>query len=341
MATWQRGQAWRAAASLIVLTEAVRRFAPGAIPPATDPNAWGRLADGAHSTGSDHYPHWLTGLGSIAVVTAGDFPHAPSKGLDGYAVTEHMRQARDRRVKYIIFAGRITGPGHTNALGLWIWVTYTGSSDLHYTHFHVSVVGDARADNQAPWSMPGGIVPTPTPAPAGGTNMGGWGQPLGAGYKIPANDYPSQTPESALAWTWIGVDIVRNNTDALLKGQAESAAREQTTAAAVAGLVDVLGKALTAGGTGTPLDTAAVVKAIGDKVDAAGMQAVGAVEALQAALEAKAHAVADALIGDASNGLTEDDRENVVNALVANGAAAPALPDGNPDDDGSRANCDL
>jgi hypothetical protein len=119
------------------------------VPPATSVSSWGSIADDAHSTSSDHYPHYYGALGSTAVVCARDFPHAPGLGLDGGVVTEHLRQVRDPRVQYIIFNRRITGVNYG-----WQWHTYTGD-DPHNTHFHVSSVHTAIADSTAVWSLPG------------------------------------------------------------------------------------------------------------------------------------------------------------------------------------------
>lgn len=149
MPTWHTGAAWRVVNSLNKLNEQLRAYAPRSVPPATDPNAWGSLADDAHSTSSDHYPKYLAALGATAVVTARDFPNAPALGLDGTVVTEHMRQQRDPRVGYIIFNRHITGPNHG-----WQWEVYTGS-DPHREHFHVSSVHTGLADSAAAWSLPG------------------------------------------------------------------------------------------------------------------------------------------------------------------------------------------
>lgn len=158
MATWVTGQPWRVVRGLDTLRDQLRGLAPLSIPPATDVNAWGAIADDVHSQTSDHYPHFYPVLGATAAVCARDFPHAPALGLDGDAITEHMRQARDPRVGFIIFDRRITGPSHG-----WVWDPYTGD-DPHDTHFHVSSVHTAAADGVQPWSLPG--VPTVTPNPS-------------------------------------------------------------------------------------------------------------------------------------------------------------------------------
>lgn len=149
MPTWSTGRPWRVVEGLNKLDEQIRGYAPRAVPPATPISAWGAIADNAHSTSSDHYPHYYSALGSTAVVCARDFPHAPNLGLDGHVVTEALRISRDSRIGYIICDGRITGPNHG-----WRWETYTGS-DPHDTHFHVSSVHTAAADSTAAWSLPG------------------------------------------------------------------------------------------------------------------------------------------------------------------------------------------
>lgn len=156
MAMWVKGEPWRVVLCLEKLNSQIRSYAPRSVPPATNVDAWGSIADDAHSTSSDHYPHFYSVLGSTAVVCARDFPHAPTLGLDGGKVTEALRVSRDARIGYVIFNRRITGPNHG-----WQWETYTGS-DPHDTHFHVSSVHTALADNQAPWALPGPFIPANT-----------------------------------------------------------------------------------------------------------------------------------------------------------------------------------
>jgi hypothetical protein len=152
--TWHPGENWRVVHSLDRLNQQIRAYAPRSVPPATDPNAWGSLADDAHSTSSDHYPHFYAALGSTAVVCARDFPHAPALGLNGSVVTEALRASRDARIGYVIFNRRITGPNHG-----WRWDPYT-EEDPHDTHFHVSTVHTAVADDTRAWALPGGVAAT-------------------------------------------------------------------------------------------------------------------------------------------------------------------------------------
>ncbi|MFG1776605.1 peptidoglycan-binding protein [Micromonospora sp. NPDC049048] len=153
MATWRKGQPWRVVRSLDRLNEQIRAASPRAVPPATPAVSWGSIADSAHSTTSDHYPHFYEALGKTAVVCARDFPHAPALGLDAHAVAEQLRLSRDPRIAYVISNGRITGPGRG-----WEWDDYSGS-DPHDTHIHVSTVRTAAADDSRDWQIgQGGIA---------------------------------------------------------------------------------------------------------------------------------------------------------------------------------------
>ncbi|MFG2165508.1 hypothetical protein [Micromonospora chersina] len=144
---WIKGQQWRVVRSLDRLNEQIRAAYPRAVPPATDPNSWGSLADSLHSSTSDHYPHFYAALGATAVVCARDFPHAPSCGLDAHALADRLRASRDPRIGYVISNGRITGPSHG-----WQWDPYSGS-DPHDTHIHVSTVHTAAADDTRDWQI--------------------------------------------------------------------------------------------------------------------------------------------------------------------------------------------
>jgi hypothetical protein len=144
---WSRGQQWRIVGSLERLNEQIRAAYPKAVPPATPAASWGAIADSAHSSTSDHYPHFYSALGKTAVVCARDFPHAPSLGLDAHALADQLRASRDSRIGYIISNGRITGPSHG-----WQWDKYSGS-DPHDTHIHVSTVHTAAADDTRDWHI--------------------------------------------------------------------------------------------------------------------------------------------------------------------------------------------
>lgn len=148
---------WRPARSLTTFHTQLQREHPAAAPPATPADAWGMKGDAAHTTG-DHVPHDFPGWGN-EIVTACDTPHAPALGLDMGAVFEAVRRSRDDRVKYMIFNDRICSSYATSARAAWEWGPYNPNDpnrDRHRTHGHLSVVGDARSDNQRPWATAGG-----------------------------------------------------------------------------------------------------------------------------------------------------------------------------------------
>lgn len=144
---WHKGEPWRVVASLDKLNTQIRAAHPQAVPPATPVTSWGSIADDAHSTSSDHYPHYYAALGKTAVVCARDFPHAPQLGLDAHAIAEQLRRSRDSRIGYVISNRRITGPNHS-----WEWDRYDGT-DPHDTHIHVSSVHTKAADDTRDWKI--------------------------------------------------------------------------------------------------------------------------------------------------------------------------------------------
>jgi hypothetical protein len=113
----------------------------------------GTIADDAHSTTSDHYPHRYAVLGSTPVVTAFDGTHDPAHGCYNRRVCEAIRVSRDPRVKYVISNGELYSSYSTSSRRAWEWGPYTGSSDPHRTHFHISVLPTALADSTAPWAI--------------------------------------------------------------------------------------------------------------------------------------------------------------------------------------------
>lgn len=141
---------WRAARSLLVLHRQLQAGAPRAKPPGTGADEWGLIGDAEHDPSSDHSPHDFSGWGS-QIVTAGDFPNRPDLGLDAHAVLDDIRRARDPRAKYGISNGQIWSNHSVDGYAAWTWRPYSGSSDKHFTHGHLSVVGDSRADGEQPW----------------------------------------------------------------------------------------------------------------------------------------------------------------------------------------------
>jgi hypothetical protein len=147
--------AWRAARSLLVLQQQLQAGAPQARPPATGADEWGLIGDAAHDPASDHTPHDFRGWGS-QIVTAADFPNRPDLGLDAHQVLDDIRRSRDPRVKYGISNGQQFSSYAQDGYAPWVWRPYYSSNgDRHYTHGHLSVVGDARADGTQPWQTIG------------------------------------------------------------------------------------------------------------------------------------------------------------------------------------------
>lgn len=147
---------WRTVNSLTTLQAQLDKAFPGRSH-ASD----GFIADDQHSTSSDHYPHKYPALGAVPVVTAFDGTHDPAHGCDNRLVCEAIRQSRDPRVKYVISNGELFSGYATSSRAAWTWGPYTGSSDPHRTHFHVSVVATAIADSTRPWSIGADMALTP------------------------------------------------------------------------------------------------------------------------------------------------------------------------------------
>ncbi len=111
--------------------------------------SWGLKGDDKHESTSDHTPHDFAGWGSD-IVTAADFPKAGD--LDPRAVLDAIRLSRDDRAKYGISNGEMFSSYPAHGFAAWTWRPYSGA-DGHFTHGHLSVVGDKRADNERPWAI--------------------------------------------------------------------------------------------------------------------------------------------------------------------------------------------
>jgi hypothetical protein len=120
----------------------------------------GTIADDAHETTSDHYPHRYAALGPVPVVTAFDGTQDPAHGCDNAVITEAIRVSRDARVKYVIWNHRMYSSYVSNGIPAWTWRSYTGS-DPHTNHFHLSTVATAIADSTSPWQIGADMPLTP------------------------------------------------------------------------------------------------------------------------------------------------------------------------------------
>jgi hypothetical protein len=135
--------AWRVAKSLLQLREQVN-----AVAPKRNKVYDGTIGDTAHADGkSDHNPN------AAGVVTALDITHDPNKGCDCADITEALRQSEDRRIKYVIYAGRMFSSYAGSRFKAWAWRPYSGENK-HNKHMHVSVQGDAPLyDDASGWAI--------------------------------------------------------------------------------------------------------------------------------------------------------------------------------------------
>jgi hypothetical protein len=103
----------------------------------------------AQGSASDHNPRWIAGAN---LVSARDYTHDPAGGLDCQRLADALRQARDSRLKYVIWNRRIMSG--TAGPSAWVWRNYTGTNP-HTKHLHLSVVADQRCRDSSPWMLPG------------------------------------------------------------------------------------------------------------------------------------------------------------------------------------------
>ncbi|MDN5857868.1 MAG: hypothetical protein L0H84_04525 [Pseudonocardia sp.] len=143
---------WQVAGSLQQLLDQLNQLAPH-----RSKVSDGSIGDAAHaSRDSDHNPWWI--LNGQAYVTARDFTHDPAGGLNCDQLAASLTIARDPRVKYVIWNGRImSGATQTQP---WVWRPYHGRN-RHTTHLHLSVVADARSLVRIPWALPALTPPHP------------------------------------------------------------------------------------------------------------------------------------------------------------------------------------
>lgn len=113
----------------------------------------GFKGDAAHEARvSDHNPESPPPPGNPDnQVDAGDWTHDPARGADMGAVSENLRLSRDRRIRYVIFNGRIFYGYDRPGLPAFTWTKYYGSDD-HSGHMHLSV-NDVHHDETQPWRI--------------------------------------------------------------------------------------------------------------------------------------------------------------------------------------------
>lgn len=100
----------------------------------------GTIGDAAHSArASDHNPN------EDGLVCAIDITDDPANGCDAGALADALRASRDKRLKYVIFSGRL----FSSTFHPWRWRVYTGPNK-HTKHVHISVNANADA---SPWQI--------------------------------------------------------------------------------------------------------------------------------------------------------------------------------------------
>ncbi|MFD6275786.1 hypothetical protein ACFWFI_09465 [Streptomyces sp. NPDC060209] len=131
---------WRVAGSLETLRHQLNtRF------PERSTVSDGSIGDAAHQASgraSDHNPWYGPGI-----VTARDFTHDPTHGLEIQEVADQLLASQDPRIKYVI-ANRRIGTNRN-----WQWGPYEGANP-HDKHVHLSVVADPLCDDGQPWNLP-------------------------------------------------------------------------------------------------------------------------------------------------------------------------------------------
>ncbi|MGX9571526.1 hypothetical protein [Mesorhizobium sp. f-mel] len=140
--------AWRAAKSLLTLRSQVNSLAPS-----RSKKSDGTIGDPSHrSRASDHNP-WVKD-GTAGVVTAMDITHDPDHGCSAEAIANAITQARDSRVKYIIWNRKIANSSAVGGVPAWSWRNYSGRNG-HTHHIHVSVKPEkATYDSETAWNLP-------------------------------------------------------------------------------------------------------------------------------------------------------------------------------------------
>ena len=140
--------AWRLAKSLTTMRGELDDKFPGRSK-ASD----GSIGDAAHaSRTSDHNPN------SRGVVCAID---VTTQGQDEVGDAIVTAAWKDRRVKYMIWKGRIV----SSTTSPWVWRNYSGSNQ-HNHHLHISVGGNY--DSATPWGIAAPAPPEPPyPGPRG------------------------------------------------------------------------------------------------------------------------------------------------------------------------------
>lgn len=149
---------WRVAKAIEQLFKELNAACPGRSK-ASD----GTIGDAAHAARtSDHNP-WVQYQG-MGIVTAGDFTLDLAHGADMPKLVRYFTQvSHDKRIKYLIHAGRIYSSYPTSSAPAWAARAY-GGPNPHNHHLHVSVNPEPYYfDDNRVWGVMAALHPTAPP----------------------------------------------------------------------------------------------------------------------------------------------------------------------------------
>jgi hypothetical protein len=141
--------------------------------PDRDKSSDGWIGDAAHATrASDHNP-WVKiteGNRKIGIVTAQDIDKDITAGVKVGVTVDALVEAKDKRVKYLIWRSRMISSYPAHGYKAWQWRPYSGVN-RHTEHVHISVWDEKELfDSTAPWDLvlDAPIQPRPEPVVDGG-----------------------------------------------------------------------------------------------------------------------------------------------------------------------------
>lgn len=143
---------WRLAKSLIQLRKEIDAAFPN-----RDRRSDGSIGDAAHRTRkSDHNPN---GAGVVTAIDVDEHTDTSERSDAVGSLAEALRLSRDKRIKYVIYEGKMFSSYWMNGIPPWTWRSGSG----HWQHVHVSVSADPRLyDDATPWNLGGAFASTGT-----------------------------------------------------------------------------------------------------------------------------------------------------------------------------------
>jgi len=138
---------WRLAKGLVRLRNEINTEYPG-----RSRISDGSIGDASHSSrSSDHNPD-PRGVVYAIDVTQDDPFDTPTPNDDvAEALAEWLRKSKDKRVKYVIWRGRMFSSYATSTRRPWEWGKYTGPNG-HFHHVHISLVA-GLGDEDRGWGF--------------------------------------------------------------------------------------------------------------------------------------------------------------------------------------------